>query len=112
MNPTLQAKLDEVCKKVAAKHSTSEKLINLIIQVQLIVTKLGVVAMFTTSKHINVKESLGTLNTEVTNIASIGASLAGLEDAEKLMAIYSEVDSYVRPLITTYYTEAQGKGGN
>lgn len=112
MNETLKTELDKVCAAVAAKHSTTDKLVALMIQVQLVVTKLGVIATFAHSKHINVQESIGTLNTEVTNLTIIAGAMAGLEDAGKLMEIYADVNNRVQPLLSTYYGAAAGKGGN
>lgn len=105
----MQAELDKICKELAAKHNTSEKLVNLFIQTNLIIAKLGVIAVFATSKHIDVKESIGTLNTEVTNLAIVGGALANIEDAALLMSLYSDVNARITPLLTTYYTPAANR---
>lgn len=111
MNPTLKTELDKLCTELAAKHSTTEKFINLLIQVNLITTKLGIIATFAKSTHINVKESVNMLSTEMSNISLIGASLAGFreDDTAKIMEIYQSVHARMQPLLTAYYQPAASK---
>lgn len=106
MNPTLQAELDKLTVKLAGQYSTSEKLVNICIQVALLVTKLGVFGTFATSKHINVAESVQLMSVEVGNIVLVAGALAGMEDAEKLMKLYQEVAAEVARLSQNLYTQA------
>lgn len=108
MNETLQKELDKLCAQLAATHNTTEKFINLCIQVNLIITKLGVVATFARSTHIDVKESVDTIGREMSNIVLVGAALAGFkqDETDTIMRIYQDVNVRVHPLVTAYYQQA------
>lgn len=112
MNQTLQEELDKLTNKVALSYSTSEKLVNICIQVSLLVTKLGVFATFASSKHINVQESVQLMSAEVGNIVIVAGALAGMEDAEKLMKMYQEIAVEVNKLSTALYTQAPSNAKN
>lgn len=112
MNPTLQKELDKLCSSLAAKHSTTEKLVNLIIQVKLITSKLGIIATFAKSNTISVQESINNLTHDVTNLTLVGAALAGFQpnQTDKVMALYTDVHNAVEPLLSVYYKEAANQG--
>lgn len=111
MNPLLKENLDKLCLELAQKHAVSEKLVNICIQVNIVVSKLGVIHTFAKSPHINVQQSIELLNDDVSNIVAIAGSLAGIEDATKLMAVYQETNQRVMPLLQTIYASAANEGG-
>lgn len=104
MNQTLKEELDKLTTRLATKHACSEKFINICIQVQLVVAKIGIIKTFSKSNAIDLEESVRIINGDVSNIIIIAASLTGIEDTAKVMAIYSEVNAAVNPLVTATYT--------
>lgn len=109
MNQTLKEELDKLTTKLAAKHSCSEKFINICIQVQLVVAKIGVIKMFSRSTTIDLEESATLINGDISNVVIIAASLAGIEDTAKVMAIYSEINAAVNPLVMATYQAMPSK---
>lgn len=105
MNPQLKEALDKICKEIAVKYSTSEKLVNIFIQIQIAKAKIQTISTFATSKHIDIPDACQKLLGDVVNIAIVAGALAGIEDTKKLMDIYSDTDAKVQPTLQINYMQ-------
>jgi hypothetical protein len=112
MNPELKKSLDKICKETAVKHAVSEKLVNIFIQIQVVKTKVEVIAQFATSRHADIPDACKKLMDDVVNIAIIAGSLAGIDEVEKLMELYQDVERKVMPVFQINYMQGPSSTQN
>lgn len=110
MNPAVKKALDKAVADIATKTSTSEKFVNLCVNMSIICSKLGVISMFAKSDTINVQQAVDSITgDDVTSAILVAAALAGIEDAQKVKTIYEMVANAVGPILQTAYTETPSK---